>query len=87
LRIADEKSWAEERVGASVAAALYAARSGAQILRVHDVVPTRQAIDLYRHLDGSGSSPPRPLAESARRLPFGEPVVPGASGEGGVPGA
>lgn len=85
LRIADEKAWAQERVGASVAAALYAARAGAKLLRVHDIVPTRQAIDLYRHLDASGTSPPRALPESATRLPFGEPFVPGATGEGGGP--
>ena len=35
-----------ERLGASIAAAIYAARAGARILRVHDVRATRQAIDL-----------------------------------------
>jgi dihydropteroate synthase len=39
-----------ERIGASLAAALFAARHGAAILRVHDVRATRQAIDLERRL-------------------------------------
>jgi len=42
-----------ERLGASVAAALHAARAGASILRVHDVRATRQAIDLERALSGA----------------------------------
>lgn len=37
-----------ERLGASVAAALHAARVGASIVRVHDLRATRQAIDLER---------------------------------------
>jgi dihydropteroate synthase len=43
-----------ERLGASIAAALHAARAGAAIVRVHDVRATRQAIDLARRL-GRGS--------------------------------
>jgi dihydropteroate synthase len=39
-----------ERLGASVAAALCAAESGAAVLRVHDVLATRQAIDFMRRL-------------------------------------
>ncbi len=35
-----------ERLGASIAAAIHAARAGARVVRVHDVRPTRQAIDL-----------------------------------------
>ena len=42
-----------DRLGASIAAALFAARHGAAILRVHDVRPTRQAIDLERSLAGA----------------------------------
>jgi dihydropteroate synthase len=42
----------EDRVGASVAAAVFAARQGAAILRVHDVRATAQAIDLDRALSG-----------------------------------
>jgi dihydropteroate synthase len=41
-----------ERLGASIAAALHAARAGASILRVHDVRATRQAIDLERAMSG-----------------------------------
>jgi dihydropteroate synthase len=43
-----------ERLGASLAAALYAARAGAALLRVHDVRATAQAIDLDRALAGRG---------------------------------
>ncbi len=39
-----------ERLGASIAAALHAARAGASIVRVHDVRATRQAVDLERAL-------------------------------------
>jgi dihydropteroate synthase len=46
LTLVDEDAKPGERVGASVAAALHAARSGVQILRVHDVRATRQAIDM-----------------------------------------
>ena len=34
----------EERLGGSLAASLWAARAGAQIIRVHDVAPLRQAL-------------------------------------------
>jgi dihydropteroate synthase len=47
-----ERARPAERVGASVAAALHAARAGATILRVHDVRATRQAIDLERAIAG-----------------------------------
>jgi dihydropteroate synthase len=43
----------DERIGASVGAALFAARNGAAILRVHDVRATRQAIDIERALVGA----------------------------------
>ncbi len=39
-----------DRLGASVAAALWATRSGAAMVRVHDVGATRQAIELERKL-------------------------------------
>jgi dihydropteroate synthase len=42
----------EERLGASIAAVLHAARAGVAILRVHDVRATRQAVDLARRLEG-----------------------------------
>jgi dihydropteroate synthase len=38
---------AEERVHGSVAAALLAAGQGAQVLRVHDVAATRQALSVW----------------------------------------
>lgn len=44
----------EQRVAASVAAALLAARNGAKILRVHDVAETRDALAVLAALD-SGS--------------------------------
>ena len=40
------KSEPTDRDGASIAAALHAVRAGVQILRVHDVHATRQAIDM-----------------------------------------
>jgi dihydropteroate synthase len=52
LAAADSRSRPEERLGASVAAALFAAGAGASILRVHDVRATAQAIDLFRALAG-----------------------------------
>ncbi len=52
LTIVDTDAPAGERIGASVAAALHAARAGAAIVRVHDVRATRQAIDLTRRLGG-----------------------------------
>jgi dihydropteroate synthase len=45
-----EKAAPTDRIGASIAAALHAARSGVAILRVHDVRATRQALDLERAL-------------------------------------
>jgi dihydropteroate synthase len=57
LTIVDEGAPPTERLGASIAAALHAARGGASLLRVHDVRATRQAIDLDRRLaHGSGGS-------------------------------
>lgn len=46
LAVADAKSTPSDRLGASVAAALFARRAGAALLRVHDVRATAQAIDL-----------------------------------------
>ncbi len=45
-----------DRLGASIAAALFAARHGAAIVRVHDVRATAQAIDLERALAGAGAA-------------------------------
>jgi dihydropteroate synthase len=44
----------DQRLGASIAAALHAARAGAYIVRVHDVRATRQALALQRELAGGG---------------------------------
>jgi dihydropteroate synthase len=52
LALVDPAATPDERVGASIAAALHAARAGARILRVHDVRATRQAIDWARRLGG-----------------------------------
>lgn len=41
---------AEQRLGGSIASALHAARQGAQILRIHDVAATRQALLIDREL-------------------------------------
>ena len=46
---------AVKRLGGSVAIALHGAAQGAQILRVHDVVETRQALDLQKAINGAGS--------------------------------
>jgi dihydropteroate synthase len=51
LKLADATSDAAHRLGASVAAALFAARAGAAIVRVHDVAVTRQALDMEHVLD------------------------------------
>lgn len=42
---------ATDRLGGSIAAAIYAVSRGAQLLRVHDVAATRQALDIWRALD------------------------------------
>jgi len=47
---------AADRLGASIAAALHAARAGVALVRVHDVRATRQAVDLWRHLQRGGVS-------------------------------
>jgi dihydropteroate synthase len=43
-----------ERVPGSIAVALHAAAAGADILRVHDVAETRQALEVWRALQGAG---------------------------------
>jgi dihydropteroate synthase len=57
LKVADGDAPPSERLGSSVAAALFAARAGASLLRVHDVRATRQAIDLDRMLAQTPISP------------------------------
>ncbi len=46
----DQGAAVEDRLGGSIAAALYAAEQGAQILRVHDVAETRQALTVQKAL-------------------------------------
>lgn len=43
-----------DRLAGSVGAALWAARQGAAILRVHDVAATRDALAVWRQLEGVG---------------------------------
>ena len=50
LTIVDESAPPSARIGASVAAALHAAREGASMLRVHDVRATVQALSLTKLL-------------------------------------
>jgi len=45
---------AADRLAGSVSAALWAARRGAAILRVHDVAATRDALAVWRQLEGEG---------------------------------
>ena len=63
-----------DRLGASIAAAVHAARSGVKIVRVHDVRATRQALDMDIVL---GTAPGH--ADRANR-PF-EPKAGGGGGE------
>lgn len=44
---------AKDRLGGSVAVALHALRQGVQILRVHDTLATKQAVDLQMALSGT----------------------------------
>lgn len=46
LTLIDQGAEAGDRLGASLVAAVHAARSGVRIVRVHDVRATRQAIDM-----------------------------------------
>lgn len=46
LTLVDRDAPADQRIGASIAAALHAVRAGVAILRVHDVRATRQALDM-----------------------------------------
>lgn len=47
---------AADRVSGSVAVALFAARHGVQILRVHDILATRQALDLEWTIGGAATT-------------------------------
>jgi len=58
LTVVDRDAPPGQRIGASIAAALHAARAGASILRVHDVRATRQALDLDRALTAGACREP-----------------------------
>jgi dihydropteroate synthase len=49
----DNNAPADKRLGGSVAAALLAAQAGADMVRVHDVAETVQALKMWRALDAS----------------------------------
>ena len=60
----------EERLGGTLAASLWAARAGAQVLRVHDVAAVRQALLVEAALleaQGSQNGPPSYVSPSSRR--------------------
>lgn len=50
LKVVDAEAAPKERLGASISAAVFAAEAGADILRVHDVRATKQAVLLARDL-------------------------------------
>jgi dihydropteroate synthase len=56
LNLADADANPSDRLGASIAAAIHAARNGASILRVHDVRATRQAIAMNAILSDKGGA-------------------------------
>ena len=45
-----DKSKVDQRLGGSLAASLYSMSQGVDILRVHDVFETRQAIEVYKRI-------------------------------------
>jgi len=60
----------EERLGGTLAASLWAARAGAQVLRVHDVAALRQALLVEAALleaQGTPNGPPSYVSPSSRR--------------------
>jgi dihydropteroate synthase len=62
LKTWDEKAEPKERLGASIAASLFAAGAGVKVLRVHDVRATRQALDTFRSLSEMAVSEPDTIA-------------------------
>lgn len=48
---------ADQRLGGSISAALAGLQAGADILRVHDVAATRQAITIWQAIDAVGQPP------------------------------
>jgi dihydropteroate synthase len=51
---------AQDRAAGSAAAALIAAQRGAAIVRVHDVVPTRDALAVWQAVAAGEASPRKP---------------------------
>jgi dihydropteroate synthase len=51
IKSVDPTSTADDRIGGSIAAAIFAVRHGAAIVRVHDVRATKQAIALTRRFE------------------------------------
>lgn len=47
----DGENKTENRIGGSIATALYGAMAGVEILRVHDVHETRQAVKIWQSID------------------------------------
>jgi len=45
-----DKSTIDQRLGGSLASALYNMTQGVDILRVHDVFETRQAVEVYKRI-------------------------------------
>jgi dihydropteroate synthase len=64
------ESPAEERLGGSLAASLWAARAGAQVLRIHDVAAMRQALLVEAALGQADRAravlPPSAIPEACR---------------------
>ena len=69
LKLVDPDAGPGERIGASIAAALHAARAGVALLRVHDVRATRQAVDLARRFGQAAPSAAPSLARIHGRGP------------------
>lgn len=64
----------EDRLGASIAAALISARKGAHMVRVHDVRETRQALAFLREVEPQAATPRTPIQRSAARDPELGPI-------------
>lgn len=54
-----------EALPATCAANLLALQGGASILRVHDIAPARQVLELFARFFGDGTSAPEPMPPSA----------------------
>jgi dihydropteroate synthase len=72
LKTWDAEAEPKERLGASIASALFAVRAGVKLVRVHDVRATRQALETFHALSVTCSAPdtiaPPPI-DTDRSLP------------------